>query len=327
MNLLALSAAEIKKVAPIDDLIVWMRNAMQVTSSDAVALPLRREFELPDDLGMIGTMPGFVGDEFNRAGVKLVSLAPPDRRKGSSHLGLMVLYDADGLVPIALMCGGTVTAIRTSAVSAVATDVLARKNARVLAVFGAGEQARAHARAVSRVRGFDEFRVWSIDRAEADQFADELSDSEALNFEVFDDVESMARGADVICTVTSAREPYLHGSMIDEGTHLNLVGSSHRGAAEVDADLVGRSEFYVDYRVSTLNQAGELLTAIDHGIVGEDHIVAEIGEVISGAAPGRRHDTTITAYKSVGVASQDIVTAHRVYERAIQVGLGTPLAL
>jgi ornithine cyclodeaminase/alanine dehydrogenase-like protein (mu-crystallin family) len=326
-DLLVLSSADIKQAAPTTDLIEWMRDAMRLTSNGAASLPLRREFALPDDLGKIGMMPGFVGDEVNMAGVKLVSLVPPHRRKGSSHLGLMILYDADGLRPLAIMCGATITAIRTSAVSAVATDVLSRPDARVLAILGAGEQARAHARALSQVRNFDEFRIWSISREEADDFIQELEQNDGIRFQAYADVATAVSGADVICTVTSAKEPFLFGSMIDEGTHINLVGSSHRGAAEVDSVLVQNSEFYVDYRRSTMDQAGELLAAIDENLVDERHIVGELGEVLAGKVPGRASDATITVYKSVGVATQDIVTAQRVYQRAVEKSFGTKATL
>ncbi len=276
---------------------------------------------------MLGIMPGFVADEVNMAGVKLVSLVPPHRRKGSSHLGLMVLYDADGLQPISVMCGSTITAIRTSAVTAVATDILARRNSKTLLILGAGEQAIAHARALRRVREFSEFRVWNRNESTVESFAKFLRDNDGLDFRIYDDIESATYGADVVCTVTGASDPILFGPMIDKGTHVNLVGSSHAGAAEADASLVQKSAFYVDYRPSIFDQAGELLAAIDAGLVGKDHVVAELGEVISGEARGREDEATITVYKSVGVASQDIVAAQRVYDRAIDRKIGTTVEI
>ena len=317
----------VHELAPLDELIGWMREAMRMASGNDVEMPLRRALVLPDGLGMVGMMPGYVGGATASAGVKLVSLVPPERRKGSSHLGLMVLYDADGLVPTAVLCASTITAIRTAAVSAVATDVLARKDSSALTILGAGEQARSHAVAMMQVREFTTLTVWSRNPQTARQFAGQMRNDHDLDFDVAASVGEAVHAADVVCTVTGASEPFLHGASIAPGTHVNLVGSSHRRAAEVDSALVARSEFFVDYRPSTMDQAGELLAAIDAGIVGPDHIRAEIGEVLNGDAEGRSGDSAVTVYKSVGVAAQDIVTAHRVVERAAAKNLGTVVSL
>lgn len=301
-----IDAATIQRLAPPERLIEWMREAMVAVSRREVELPLRQALVLPDGMGAVGMMPGYVGGGINAAGVKLVSLVPPERRKGSSHLGLMVLYDADGLLPVAVLCGATVTAIRTSAVTAVATDALARKDARVLAVLGAGEQGEAHVRALRHVRQFDEVRVWDI-RVEAAQGLAERQGCRAAP-----SVEEAVAGADVICTVTAAREPILPGSLIAPGTHVNLIGSSFPDARETDDDLVAKSRFFVDYKPSTMAQAGEFLHAIKSGRVSEDHIRGEIGAVVEARIAGRSADADITVYKSLGVAAQDIVTAHRV---------------
>lgn len=312
-----IDAATIRRLAPPERLIGWMREAMVAVSRRDVVLPLRQALLLPDGAGAIGMMPGHVGAGIDAAGVKLVSLVPPERRRGSSHLGLMVLYDADGLVPQAILCGATVTAVRTSAVTAVATDALARRDARTLAVLGAGEQGEAHVRALRHVRAFDDFRVWDI-RSEASQA---LAAREGLRAAA--SVEEAIDGADVICTVTAAREPILLGAGVAPGTHVNLVGSSFPDAREVDDDMVVRSRFFVDYLPSTMAQAGEFLHAMAAGLVGEDHIAGEIGAVLDGSVPGRRSDDEITVYKSLGVAAQDVVTAHHVAALAAAEQLGT----
>jgi ornithine cyclodeaminase len=228
----------------------------------------------------------------------------------------MILYDADGLLPVAVLCGATVTAIRTSAVTAVATDALARKNARILAVLGAGEQGEAHVRALRHVRQFDEVRVWDIRAEAAEGLAARQSCCAATS------VEEAVTGADVICTVTAAREPILPGALIGPGTHVNLIGSSFPDARETDDDLVAKSRFFVDYQPSTMAQAGEFLHAIRSGRVSEDHIQGEIGAVIEGSSPGRSSDRDITVYKSLGVAAQDIVTAHKIHALACADGAG-----
>ena len=325
--MLIIDSELIHRLAPISDLIEWMRDAMRITSQRKVELPLRRELVLPDELGKLGLMPGYVGGGVESVGVKLVSLVPPLRRKGSSHMGLMVLYDVDGLVPQAILCGATITAVRTSAVSAVATDALARSDSSVLAILGAGEQARAHARAMMNVRNFKELRVWGYDNDEARAFTKSMSENEGLDFAICESVEKAVAGADVVCTVTSAPEPILFGEMISPGTHINLVGSSHRGAAEADSTLVRLSKVFVDYRPSTMDQAAELLAAIEEGVVTEDHILGELGEVLDSTVPGRSAASDVTVYKSVGVATQDIVTARRIYERAVDQALGFQISV
>lgn len=318
--LLVIDAATIRALATPDRLIRWMREAMIAVSARDVELPLRRGMPLPDGGGAIGMMPGFVGGEVMSAGVKLVSLVPPERRKGSSHLGLMLLYDADGLVPQAILCGATVTALRTAAATAMATDVLARRSARSLAILGTGEQAVAHITALRHVRPFDDLRIWGRRYAAAELLAETLGGRACAT------VEQAVAGTDVVCTVTSAQEPILAGAHIAEGTHVNLVGSSVADAREVDDDLVAQSRYFVDYRPSTMDQAGEFLHALTAGRVSEEHIAGEIGGVLSGVVPGRQSAEEITVYKSLGVAAQDIVTARHVYALAMEQGLGTPVA-
>jgi len=316
MNILAIDAATIKELAPIDDLIEWMAEALTLTSGDEAVLPLRRSMPLPGNGGAIGIMPGYVGAEIASAGVKLVSLLPAEKRKGSSHLGLYILYDAGGLEVEAIMCAATLTALRTSAVTAVATDTLARRDASSLALLGSGEQAAAHARALMKVRPFTDLRIWSRNSLHAESLARQLRDEAGLNYRICTDAERTVENADVVCTLTGASDPIINGDMISPGAHVNLVGSSHRDAAEADASLLARSKYFVDYVPSAMDQAGELLRAIAEGALEDNHIEAELGEVLLGRKPGRLSDQEITIYKSLGVATQDIVTARKVYERA-----------
>lgn len=320
-----IDGATVRRLAPPGKLIDWMRVAMTATSRRAVELPLRRGMVLPGGLGVIGMMPGYVGEETASAGVKLVSLVPPARRRGSSHLGLMVLYDADGLVPEAILCGATVTALRTAAVSALATSVLARPDARVLAILGAGEQAAAHIPALMAVRTFSKIVIWARRPAQAEALAATLH--LPADIAVAPSVQQAVASADVVCTVTSAKEPILQGEWLASGTHINLVGSSSTDAREADNALVQRSRFFVDYIPSTLDQAGEFLHAKAAGLVDDMHIVAELGAVLDGAAIGRRDAGEVTVYKSLGIAAQDVVTARQVYQAACAEGSGVTASI
>jgi len=311
----------IRKLAPPNELIGWMREAMIAVSQREVELPLRRGMPLPDDRGAIGMMPGYVGGDVQAAGVKLVSLVPPQRRKGSSHLGLMVLYDADGLVPQAVMCGATITAIRTAAATANATDLLAREDASSLAILGSGEQAYAHVDAIRAIRAIDDLRIWGIDENHVSSLA------QSKGGRACSSVREAVAGADIVCSVTAASEPILFGKDLSPGTHVNLVGSSFPDKREADDEVVTRSRFFIDYLPSTLDQAGEFLHARDAGLVTEDHIQGEIGAVASGDITGRTGSDEITVYKSLGVAAQDIVTARRVYELACAQDLGSLAAV
>ena len=320
-----IDAATVRRLAPPEKLIAWMQPAMVSTSRRAVELPLRRGMVLPGGLGVIGMMPGYVGEDTASAGVKLVSLVPPERRRGSSHLGLMVLYDADGLVPQAILCGATVTALRTAAVSALATSVLARPEASVLAILGAGEQAAAHIPALMAVRRFKKIVIWARRREQADALAASLQIPAELV--VASSVQEAVAAADVVCTLTSSREPLLQGEWLAPGAHINLVGSSSADAREADDAVVQRSRFFVDYIPSTLDQAGEFLHAKNAGLVDDSHIVAELGAVLEGTAEGRRHAEEITVYKSLGIAAQDVVTAREVYRAACAGNLGVMAAV
>lgn len=315
-----IDGATVRRLAPPEKLIAWMRPAMIATSRRAVELPLRRGMVLPGGLGVIGMMPGYVGEDTASAGVKLVSLVPPERRRGSSHLGLMVLYDADGLVPQAVLCGATITALRTAAVSALATSVLARPDAGVLAILGAGEQAAAHIPALMAVRAFRRIVIWARRREQAEALAATVQAPAACV--VASSVQEAVAAADVVCTLTSAREPVLQGAWLAPGTHVNLVGSSSADAREADDAVVQRSRFFVDYIPSTLDQAGEFLHAKNAGLVDDAHIVAELGAVLDGSADGRRNPQEITVYKSLGIAAQDVVTARQVFRAACDENLG-----
>jgi ornithine cyclodeaminase len=214
---------------------------------------------------------------------------------------------------VCIVDAGEITAIRTAAASAVATDVLACPQAHKLALVGCGDQAATHARAIGKVRAVDTINVWGRSPERAHRLALDLQHELGTSVTVASDVRSAIADADIICTVSGAKEPILKGGWVKPGTHLNIVGSSHAGAAEVDNELVARSRFIVDSREGVLAQGGEFLRAKSAGVVDESHIVAEIGQVLSGEVEGRQYADQITAYKSLGHIVQDLATAWSLY--------------
>ncbi|UCG73882.1 MAG: ornithine cyclodeaminase family protein [Chromatiales bacterium] len=299
--------------------------AMREVSQGNVELPLRWGLKLPN--GAMGMMPGYLGSP-ECFGIKLVSLFPGNPAAGlPSHLGLMVLFEAGRGEPTALLDGDVITSLRTAAASAVATRALAREDASEVLICGTGAQARAHAPAMLAVRNIRRIRIWGRDADKAVALADELAQQHPLVVEPCTDLQDGVQTADIVCTVTGAREPIVRGEWLQPGTHLNLVGSSVPEAREVDTDAVRRANFFVDYRGSAFAQAGELLTAITAGAVDEDHVRAEIGEVLLGQAPGRTDGQEITVYKSLGVAAQDLAAAWYLYQTAESRGLGSVVEL
>jgi ornithine cyclodeaminase len=262
---------------------------------------------------MFGIMPGALGENAP-FGAKLISVYPENFARGrQSHQGLVVLFEPETGEPVCIVHAGEITAIRTAAASAVATDALARPDARRLAILGYGEQAATHARALLKVRAIQSVRVWgrSPDRAKA--FCERMSLELGIPFTSANDAATAVSDADIICTVTSAREPILQGAWVRPGTHVNLVGSSVAGPVEVDTDLVVRSRFVVDSREGVLRQGAEFLRAKQAGAIGDEHIAAEIGQVLAGDIMGRRSDTEITVYKSLGHVVQDLASAWALY--------------
>lgn len=264
---------------------------------------------------MFGVMPGAMGP---RApfGAKLISVFPENFARGiQSHQGLVILFDPENGAPVCVVHAGEITAIRTAAASAVATDALARKDARLMAILGYGEQAGTHARVIGKVRKLESINIWGRSSQRAQAFAERLQAELAVPISSARTVEEAVAGADIICTVTSAAEPILKGAWVRPGTHVNLVGSSHAGPTEVDNDLVVRSRFIADSREGVLAQGAEFLRAKAAGLIGDDHIVAEIGQVLAGEVVGRSSNKEITVYKSLGHVVQDLSTAWALYSQ------------
>jgi ornithine cyclodeaminase len=304
-----------------------MRRTMIALSEGRAVAPLRSIMALPDARGMLGNMPGYLADP-ECFGVKLVSLMPHNKPpEYPSHLGLVLLFEAGHGCPVAILDAAEITAIRTAAASGLATRLLARPDAGDLAILGAGEQARSHMEAMRAVRPLRRIRVWARDPGKAEVFAATEGARHGVAIETSSSVPEAVEGADIICTLTKAHEPILFGDWIASGAHLNVVGSSIAAAAEIDTTVVVRSRFFVDCRNSTVNEGGEYLRALRCGAISAAHIAAEIGEVANGTNPGRTSPDEVTLYKSLGVAPQDLASAHYVLEKARAGGIGQLIEL
>ena len=252
-----------------------------------------------------------------RYGLKEVCIFPGNPARGlDTHLGAVLLHDGENGQLMAVMNASAITAIRTAAVSAVATKLLARENAHTLAIIGAGVQGKSHLEAIPLVRNIDDVRIVSRTREKAEKLV-------RKGVRVVESVEEAVKGADIVVTATSSREPIIRRNWLDDGVHINAVGSSIAAARELDSDTVAASSLFVDRRESTMNESGDYLSALREGAITDGHIRAELGEILLGRAEGRTSPTEITLFKSLGLAVEDLAAAQFLYEKASREGAGT----
>jgi ornithine cyclodeaminase len=319
MTIAFYDAGRIERLLDYPGCIAAMRRAMQGLSEASKAQPLRQVVKVAERT-LFGVMPGDLAaiDSF---GAKLVSVVEDADRPGRTrHRGVVVVF-ATGTGEIECIADAeAVTRIRTACATAAATDALARTDADVLAIFGTGTQAAAHIRAVGQVRAFRRILLWGRSPETAAALAAQLSAELGLSIEAVADAQTAARQADVICTVTGSAEPVLLRAWIRDGTHVNLVGSSFPGPVEVDSAFVAAGRYIADYRPGVLAQASELAVAREAGLVTDDHVVGEIGQVYAGTLVGRESTDQITIYKSLGHVVQDLAAAAYLHARAISEG-------
>ncbi len=317
--MLVLNGNEIRRLITIADLIEPIAAAMAGVSRGEAQLPLRQAIPL-GGADKFGVMPGALGGDATY-GAKLLSLFPRNPDRGlSSHAGLMLVFDRETGLPKACLDASVLTALRTAAASAVATRLLARPNARRLAIIGAGEEAEGHVTAMRAVRLIEQAAVWSRDAAKTEAFARKHGIAAAPT------IAAALADADIICTTTSATAPFLSAAMVPAGCHLNAVGGSMPYLRELQPDCVPALAFFTDYRPSLEAQAGEVIDARAQGIVPADWQATEIGEVIAGTHPGRTSDAQRTVYRSLGVAAQDLAAADVIAARAAEHKAGVEVA-
>ena len=297
-----------------------------VARGDALQ-PLRTAMWLPSRSGLLGMMPSYLGDR-GVMGIKVISVFPHNQGTDfDSHQGAILLYEIEHGRLLAVIDATEITAIRTAAVSAVATQQLARSDAGDLAILGSGVQAHTHLQAMIQSRTIRRVRIWSRNPVHCRAFAERESKRHGFKIEATEDARDAVANADLICTVTAADEPIVYGDWLSAGVHINAVGSCTPMARELDGSTVQRAKLFVDRRESVLNESGDFLLASKEGLIDDQHIQAELGEVLVGHHQGRGSNDEITLFKSLGLAVEDLACADHVYHRALEGKVGTDVEL
>jgi ornithine cyclodeaminase/alanine dehydrogenase-like protein (mu-crystallin family) len=331
MRVLVLSHRDVLAALPPAACAAAMATVLAQHARGESYLPLRSVMIPPAAAGFMGVMPGWRGPHAGTAeafGVKAICIIPANPARGlDAHQGLVTLFDGETGVPTAILDAAAVTEIRTAAVSAVATSALARPGARILAILGAGTQGRAHLRALTLAGEYEQVRVYSPTPAHARGLV-ESAGLPGLEVRVAASAREALDDADVVVTATSSREPVLSRDWLKAGAHVNAVGASTPASRELDTATVAASALFCDSRESLRSEAGEFQLAIREGLIaGEEHVRAELGEVLAGTAPGRRDAGELTVFRSLGLAIEDLAAAQSAVAAARAGGLGTEIEL
>ena len=338
-EVLVIGRDEVRRLLPMERCIDVMADVLADLARGSAVNPLRTAIGVSDGQGFLVMMPGGLGTSSRSAasggsaasgafGAKVLSVFPGNRAAGlESHQGLVVLFESEHGRPTTILDASEITAVRTAAVSGFATRALAVPGATDLAIIGSGTQARTHLEAMRAVRGITHVRAWSPTRHRLAAFAEEARAQTGLRVEVAASAREAVDGAQIVCTVSSATEPVLEGAWLSAGTHVNAVGSSVPTAREVDGEAVRRARVFVDRRESAMHESGDLLAAIPESMIDESHISAELGEVLIGAAEGRRAPDEVTLFESLGLAVEDLAAAAFVAAAAREQDAGTAVTL
>jgi ornithine cyclodeaminase/alanine dehydrogenase-like protein (mu-crystallin family) len=322
MKVLILSQDDVRRLLTMRECVDLMTDTLATLAKGEAVQPLRTMMRIPD-AGILGMMPAYVTPS-KSLGIKVLTVFHANHgTEYDSHQGAVLFFEGDHGSLKAVLDASAVTAIRTAAVSGVATKLLARPDASDLAILGAGVQALTHLEAMRVVRPITRVRVWNRTAEQATAFAARESKRHGIPVEAVPTVEAAVRGAHIICTTTASKEPVLKGEWLASGGHINAAGSSVAATRELDTRAMVRSRLYVDRRESTLNEAGDFLIPKKEGAIGDDHIRGEIGELILGRVRGRQGLDDITLFKSLGIGVEDVASARFVYEKALKAGVGT----
>jgi len=312
-----LTESDVRAVLSTTELIDAMESALAALSGGRVVQPVRTAIETADRT-FFALMPAF-DKAHSILGAKLVTVTPANFRKGlHTHLAAISLFDPETGELVAVMDGRYITEVRTAAASAVSVRHLARADASVLAILGAGVQARSHLAALPCVRNFTEIRAWSPTAANLQRFVAESP----IPVRTAQTAEEAVRGADVVLLATNAVTPAIQDQWVGAGTHVIAIGACRPSQQEIDPALVARAHLVVDSKAAALAESGDIVQPIREGRFTVDHVCAELGEIVSGHQPGRRDQSEITLFKSLGQAIEDLVAADLAYRHARQSGRG-----
>lgn len=330
---LLVSHREVTGLLPMPECIDVMADAFLALARGDAQLPLRQVVRLSGSPNLLALMPGQIGANDRTRhrpalGAKVITVFPGnDATPYDSHMGVVLLFDDDLGRLLAIMDASTITAVRTAAVSALATRLLARADAGDLAILGAGVQAMTHLEAMLCARTLRRVRVWNRSADRAQRFASRAMARHGVQVEVTESARAAVAGADLICTVTASREPVLQGAWIAEGAHINAVGAALPTARELDTEAVRRSRLFVDRRESALAEAGDFLIPRAEGVIDDGHVRGDLGELLTGAVAGREHALDVTLFKSLGLAIADVAAARHIYEKGVAMGTGIWVSL
>ncbi len=300
---------------PMIECISVMEQTFRSLASGNCIQPLRPMMWLPDKTGLLAMMPAYAGD-IDVMGIKTISVFPKNKEFGySSHQGVVLLFETKNGKPLCMADADEITAIRTPAASAVATNLLARKDAETLSVIGSGLQAARHIEAMLLIRKIKKITLWSRNETNAKLLAEKVSAINKIDIIVAKNPEEAVRDMDIICTVTGSAEPIVKGEWVSKGTHINAVGSCTPVARELDTATILKSKLFTDCYESLLKEAGDFIIPKTEGAIDDSHVKGEIGEILLGKKEGRTSNDDITVFKSLGLAVEDIFAVNHIYRK------------
>lgn len=318
MDPLFISKEKVASHLSMEACIPIMENMFRSLANGDCLQPLRSLMWLPDKTGLLGMMPGYAAP-LGVMGIKVISVFLDNQAAGyPSHQGIVILLDAQHGQPLMMFDAEEITAIRTAAVSALATRMLSREDSEVLAILGAGEQAERHIEAILLVRKIKQVNLWGRNEKKAAGLINKMRGKYNIDIRQKKSVKEAIANADIICTVTSSREPVVEGAWIVKGTHINAVGASTASARELDSEAVVRSKLYTDNYDSIFNEAGDFLIPKKEGVITDSHVRGTLGEILLGSKKGREQEDDITLFKSLGIAMEDIFAAWHIYQQIIK---------